>query len=161
MYVPENSKVRLQGMDAVGKSGYAWKLEVYIDSESDVVEKQVRIDERVIRTVVGNIHDQDQIIYFDNYFSSRKLLQDLNAEKVHACGTVSCIRKKSNKIERQQVSEMWQLRLSFMWHCFGNDEVEGQKRCPCCPTSMMQKVWHMYSKEEIMGHKQKYNAPEH
>jgi hypothetical protein len=76
---------------------------VYTGREYDLVEKQVGNDERVVKNVVENIHGQDHKMYFDNYFSNDKLLQDLKAEKVHACGTVSHIRKDLAKMNDNSV----------------------------------------------------------
>ncbi|XP_049787948.1 mucin-7-like [Schistocerca cancellata] len=63
------------------KSGCARKLDIYTGKKDNAVEK--KLGERVVKDLTENIKDKYNRVYFDNYFSSPDLLQDLK-EKIHA-----------------------------------------------------------------------------
>ncbi|XP_049764577.1 piggyBac transposable element-derived protein 4-like [Schistocerca cancellata] len=91
------------------KSGYAWKLHIYIGKKDNAVEK--KLGERVVKDLTENIKGKDHRVYFDNYFSSPDLLIDLKENKIHACGTVNPSRKSLPMLK----SDMEMKRGDYDW----------------------------------------------
>ena len=71
------------------KTGYAWKFEIYTGKNADAVERN--LGERVVKILVQDIKNKNHRIYFDNFFTSVGLMQDLKQQNIHACGTVNQI----------------------------------------------------------------------
>ena len=64
-------------------NGYFKKLQVYTGKEENRVEPG--LGERVVKTLTAELHGKHHHAFFDNFFTSEKLLQDLLADDVYAC----------------------------------------------------------------------------
>ena len=66
-------------------NGYFKKFQVYTGKDENRVEHG--LGERVVKTLTAELHGKHHHAFFDNFFTSEKLLQDLLADGVYACGT--------------------------------------------------------------------------
>ena len=66
-------------------NGYFQKFQVYTGKEGNRVEHG--LGERVVKTLTAELHGKHHHAFFDNFFTSEKLMQDLLADGVYACGT--------------------------------------------------------------------------
>ena len=66
-------------------NGYFMKFQVYTGKEGNRVEHG--LGERVVKTLTDGLQGQHHHVFFDNFFTSEKLMQDLLADGVYACGT--------------------------------------------------------------------------
>ena len=66
-------------------NGYFQKFQVYTGKEGTRVEHG--LGERVVKNLTAELHGKHHHTFFDNFFTSEKLLQDLLADGVYACGT--------------------------------------------------------------------------
>lgn len=73
------------------KTGYMLKFEIYTGKKHDKVEKH--LGERVVKNLVQDMSGKSHRVYFDNYFTSTSLLEDLKDKEIYACGTVNPTRK--------------------------------------------------------------------
>ena len=48
---------------------------------------------RVVKTLTSDLKGKHHHVYFDNYFTSLGLLEDLEKDKIYACGTARKDRK--------------------------------------------------------------------
>lgn len=65
--------------------GYVSQFEIYTGKTNNIVEKN--LGARVVNDLVRGLVGKNYIVYFDNYFSSPKLMADLLEHGVLACGT--------------------------------------------------------------------------
>ena len=65
--------------------GYFQKFQVYTGKEGNTVEHG--LEERVVKTLTAELHGKHHHTFLGNFFTSEKLLQDLLANGVYACGT--------------------------------------------------------------------------
>lgn len=65
--------------------GYVCQFEIYTGKTNNIVEKN--LGARVVNDLVRDLVGKNYIVYFDNYFSSPKLMADLLEHGVLACGT--------------------------------------------------------------------------
>ena len=65
-------------------NGYFQKLQVYTGKEGNSV---VLGRECMVKTLIAELHEKHHHAFFDNFFTSEKLLQDQLADGVYACGT--------------------------------------------------------------------------
>ncbi|CAH1981734.1 unnamed protein product [Acanthoscelides obtectus] len=72
------------------KNGYCQKFQIYTGKSEDT-EKS--LGARVVKYLLNGMEDKHHIVYFDNFFNSVQLLEDLKAKNLHACGTVNPNRK--------------------------------------------------------------------
>ena len=72
-------------------NGYFMKFQVYTGKEGNRVEHG--LGERVVKTLTDGLQGQHHHVFFDNFFTSEKLMQDLLADGVYACGTARKDRK--------------------------------------------------------------------
>lgn len=72
------------------KNGYCQKFDIYTGKAEDA-EKQ--LGARVIKQMLNGLENKEHIVYFDNFFNSTELLEDLKKKLIHACGTVNPSRK--------------------------------------------------------------------
>ena len=63
-------------------NGYFTKLQVYTGRRRTV---EPGLGERVVKTLTVELHGKHHHAFFDNFFTSEKLLQDLLADDVYAC----------------------------------------------------------------------------
>ena len=71
--------------------GYFVKFQVYTGKEGNRVEHG--LGERVVKTLTDRLQGQHHHVFFDNFFTSEKLMQDLLADGIYACGTARKDRK--------------------------------------------------------------------
>ena len=75
---------------ADSSNGYFHKFQVYT-GKSDSVEKG--LGTRVVKELASDVKGKHHHIYFDNFFTSVNLLDDLLRDNIYACGTVRRNRK--------------------------------------------------------------------
>ena len=73
-------------------SGYLCAFDIYTGRHRDGVEKGLGYS--VVSRLCQNIKGKWYKVYFDNFFTSYKLLEDLYLDKILACGTVRQGRKE-------------------------------------------------------------------
>jgi hypothetical protein len=62
-------------------------------TEADEEDEEFGLGEKVIGTMVDDIHDKHHQVYFDNYFSSIPFMEYLKTKGFDACGTIRTNRK--------------------------------------------------------------------
>ena len=72
-------------------NGYFWKFEVYTGKQGDTVEKGLAA--RVVKSLTEDLKGQNCHVYFDNFFNSFELLNDLVSDNIFACGTARSNRR--------------------------------------------------------------------
>ncbi|XP_044755093.1 piggyBac transposable element-derived protein 4-like [Coccinella septempunctata] len=72
------------------KSGYIAEFQIYT-GKVDSAEKH--LGTRVVKDLTKNIAGEYHKVYFDNYFTSMNLMNDLKNSKIHGCGIVRKDRK--------------------------------------------------------------------
>lgn len=65
--------------------GYICQFEIYTGKVDNIVEKN--LGSRIIKNLVHDLIGKNYVVYFDNYFSSAKLMADLMELDIHACAT--------------------------------------------------------------------------
>lgn len=85
------------------QSGYCYKFNIYTGKSKHKVEKS--LGENVVKKCEG-LEFKNHKLYFDNYFSSVKLLEDLKQMNIYKCATINPTQKelpifKSDKILKQ------------------------------------------------------------
>lgn len=83
------------------QSGFVSEFQIYTGKTDDATEKE--LGARVVRDLTRAIVGKNHRVYFDNYFSSIKLMQQLLKEKVYACGTIRKNRKGEPKDLKQNM----------------------------------------------------------
>ena len=66
-------------------NGYFQKFEVYSGKKGDSPEKA--LGAKVVKSLTSELHRKHHHVFFDNYFTSVSLLEDLLEDGVYACGT--------------------------------------------------------------------------
>ena len=74
-------------------NGYFQKFEVYSGKKGESPEKA--LGAKVVKSLTSELHGKHHHIFFDNYFTSVSLLEDLLEDGVYACGTARKDRKGS------------------------------------------------------------------
>ena len=72
-------------------NGYFSKFQVYTGKEGNRVEHG--LGERVVKTLTAELQGKHHHAFFDNFFTSVKLVEDLLANGVYSCGTARKDRK--------------------------------------------------------------------
>ena len=72
-------------------NGYISRFEVYTGKKNNTTEHG--LGARVVKTLTSDLKGKYHHVYFDNYFTTLKLLEDLNKDNTYACGTVRKDRK--------------------------------------------------------------------
>jgi len=77
------------------QKGYMLAFKVYQGKEENVSSEfeNYGLGERVVLELTKSVWNEYREIYFDNYFSSPKLLQKLHVERTLGCGTIRANRK--------------------------------------------------------------------
>ena len=78
-------------------NGYLSHFEVYTGKKGNTVEQG--LGARVVKTLTSDLKGKHHLIYFDNYFTSLGLLEDLEKDKIYECGTARKDRKGEGKSE--------------------------------------------------------------
>ena len=76
---------------ADSSNGYFSRLDVYTGKKGDSVEKG--LGARVVKDLTQDFQGSWHRVYFDNYFTSKALLCDLEEVKLYGCGTCRTDRK--------------------------------------------------------------------
>ena len=69
--------------DAV--TGYFTKFDVYTGKKNGQVDKGLAT--RVVKELTAGLAGKNHHVFFDNFFTSEKLLTDLEATGIYSCGT--------------------------------------------------------------------------
>ena len=72
-------------------NGYFSRFEVYTGKKNNTTEHG--LGARVVKTLTSDLKGKYHHVYFDNYFTSLKLLEDLEKDNTYACGTARKDRK--------------------------------------------------------------------
>ena len=65
-------------------NGYFSRFEVYTGRKAD---RQVGLGAHVVQTLTKELKNKYHHVYFDNYFTSYQLLEDLEKDGIYGCGT--------------------------------------------------------------------------
>lgn len=65
-------------------NGYLSRFEVYIGKKNTTEHE---LGARVVKTLTSELKEKYHRVYFDNYFTSLKLLKDLKKDNIYTCGT--------------------------------------------------------------------------
>ena len=76
---------------ADSRNGYFMRFQVYTGKDGNRVEHG--LGERVVKTLTSELKGKHHHTFFDNFFTSEKLVQDLLADDIYACGTARKDRK--------------------------------------------------------------------
>ena len=71
-------------------NGYFSKFQVYT-GEKDV--RKTGLEKHVVKTLTKGLEKKNHHVFFDNFFTGVKLLEDLREDGILGCGTVQCDRK--------------------------------------------------------------------
>ncbi|CAG2252725.1 unnamed protein product [Mytilus edulis] len=74
------------------KSGYCHKFDIYMGKET-AVDSTKGLGHRVVEKLAEDLHHKNHHLYFDSYFTSIPLLQDLLSNGIYGCGTIRQNRK--------------------------------------------------------------------
>ena len=75
----------------VSENGYASNLQVYTGKEESA---EKGLGSRVVKDLTRHLKDKHHHVFFDNFFTSVQLLEDLEKEGTYACGTARADRKR-------------------------------------------------------------------
>ena len=76
-------------MTCDSNTSFLSRLQVYLGRNSTGTEH--RLDYNVVTNLTDNLHGSFRHIYFDNFFTSITLLQNLLSNDLYGCGTVRII----------------------------------------------------------------------
>lgn len=80
-------------MAADSSHGYVLNFDVYLGKEADGRRRNYGLGYDVVTKLITPFMNRNHHVFFDNFFTSTKLLEDLKATDTYACGTVRCNRK--------------------------------------------------------------------
>jgi hypothetical protein len=75
---------------ADSQNGYFWKIQIYVGRQEN---RDVGLGAHVVQTLLEGLEDKHHRAYFDNFFTSPQLMEDLAKIGIYACGTVRSSRK--------------------------------------------------------------------
>jgi hypothetical protein len=91
--------------------GYLFNYQIYLGKE-ETSEKETPLGERVVFDLMSDHNFKGKHLYFDNFFSSLRLLEKLKLQNIKAYGTIRPHRAgiqsdvaKKNKMERGDASQ--------------------------------------------------------
>ena len=73
------------------KSGYCYRFQIYTGKTDKQVTKD--LGGKVVNTLTSDLDGKEHRVYFDNYFTSVKLMENLLSRKINACGIIKKNRK--------------------------------------------------------------------
>ena len=92
--------------------GYSFNFQIYLGKEENS-EKETSLGERFIFDLISGHNFQGKYLYFNNFFTSLRLLENLKLQNIKACGTIRSDRAgipsdfaKKNKMERGNCKSM-------------------------------------------------------
>ena len=68
-------------------TAYLFNYQIYLGKE-ETSEKEIHLGERVVFDLISGYNFQGKHLYFDNFFTSLRLLENLNLQNIKACGTI-------------------------------------------------------------------------
>jgi hypothetical protein len=71
--------------------GYFCDFQVYTGKVGDTAE--TGLGARVVKDLTNDLKGKDHHVFFDNFFSSVRLLADLEKEGIYSCGTARKVRR--------------------------------------------------------------------
>lgn len=74
------------------KTGYCHQYDIYMGKETGVNNAK-GLGHRVVEKLTQTLHNKNHHVYFDSFFTSVPLVQDLLAHGVYSCGTIRQNRK--------------------------------------------------------------------
>ena len=80
-------------MAADSSNGYVLNFDVYLGKEVDGRRRIYGLGYDVVTKLIRPYMNRNHHVFFDNFFTSTKLLEHLEANDTFACGTVRCNRK--------------------------------------------------------------------
>ena len=95
-------------------NGYFWKFQVYTGKQGDTVERG--LPARVVKSLTEDLKGKHYHVFFDNFFNSFQLLNDLVSDNIFACGTA-----RSNRIgfpdplKKIKFAERYMCRMSYIY----------------------------------------------
>ncbi|XP_063924603.1 piggyBac transposable element-derived protein 4-like [Zophobas morio] len=91
------------------KTGYCLKFDLYT-GKTDSQEKS--LSSRVIKQLTSHLQGKNHLLYFDNFFNSVPLLEELKKQRIHAVGTVNISRRYLPKLKEDKKIN----RGEFEWY---------------------------------------------
>jgi len=73
------------------KYGYCYRFQIYTGKIGQQVTKN--LGENVVNTLTSDLDGKEHTIYFDNYFTTVNLMENLKSRQINACGVVNKTRK--------------------------------------------------------------------
>ena len=123
--------------DAV--TGFFCDFDVYVGRPSDGTATEVELGERVVLQLSECLRGGNYHLYFDNFFTTCRLLDTLHSQGLYACGTVRSNRRSSLTNTARRLAEMNYVidRMHFKGH------IDQWCRENCDPDKLegMEKVW--------------------
>ncbi|CAF1543190.1 unnamed protein product [Adineta ricciae] len=103
-------------------TGYLFNFQIYLGKD-EISGKEASLSERVVFDLISSDNFQGKYLYFDNFFTSLRLLEKLKLQKIKACGTIRPDRAsipsdfaKKNKMQRGDCESMIILNsIVFVW----------------------------------------------
>ena len=74
-----------RGIKVWSHNGYFQKIQIYSGKEGT---REVDLGAKVVKTLTDHLQGKFHHIFFDNFFTSLKLLEDLGDNGLYGCGTV-------------------------------------------------------------------------
>ena len=95
------------------RTGYCYNLDIYSGKETDTVDQNINKTHRIVMNMASPCNDAGHHLYFDNYYTSPAVIDDLALKHFGACGTIRVNRKEVHKRSRKLSSKLaWILCLS-------------------------------------------------
>ena len=68
-------------------TAYLFNYQIYLGKE-ETSEKEIPLTERVVFDLISGHNFQRKLLYFDNFFTSLRLLENLKLQNIKVCGTI-------------------------------------------------------------------------
>ena len=68
-------------------TAYLFNYQIYLGKE-ETSEKEIPLDECVVFDLISGHNFQGKHLYFDDFFTSLRLLENLKLQNIKACGTI-------------------------------------------------------------------------
>ena len=78
------------GCASASKSGYTWDFDIYTGADERCIEG---LGARVVKSLSKNLEGKGYCLFFDNFFSSTRLLEDLLDQHIYCVSTIRSNRK--------------------------------------------------------------------
>ena len=148
LYMPQ--KPTKHGMKvrvcADSETGYVLNHEVYLgkDKDGDAPQEQ-GLGYYVVMNMTSPYHGGNRHVYFDNFFTSPKLMEDLLESKTYACGTVRTNRKglpksAKAKLKKGEISLTQKGKTPLILAKWQDKRDINVLSTNCCPTEPPEKL---------------------